>query len=946
MKIRVALVIGLVLLFASAAMAATLPNLNNLGVISDSQSNFDPASVAIAPNGNTYVSDNFNSALKMYDYKGNFIKRVSVSYPFGMALDASGNLYVGSTSSYAGVFTGEVRVYDSNLNYKYSIGKGIGEFQHPISLAVDERDPKDKRLYVADAKANQIKIYDLATRNLSASFGTMGYGAGMITTPTGIAVNPVNGDLYIVDRALYTISAFDAVRSTAETNKAGVGASGQIFTRDGGFKSRFFYTSPLDTSAAAVTSPGGVAVDSLGRVYVTDSTGGEIHIFDADGNTLGVFDITAISGNASSRGLAFGADGRLLVAMGGKVQVLGLDNYTMLDVTPNIVDFNAINCTAGTIEKYLTISNLGAGNMLWTITPDADASWVLPAVTTGSINGQGSVNVGITLDTKGLADGVHSGKLTVSAPGAVSSALVRVAIYAPPVLSVDPPSATIQVIGTTITQSSTLNINLVGDPASQSSWAASSKDAWVSLSPSSGPTNAVAMAQVGANTDLLAAMAAGSYSATLDIVAACSGTAPVSVPVTLTYKKGGSLSVTSNIAEAGYTVSSTGGTFTGSGTNTVFNLIEGTYTVTFNKLAGFKEPATVTKVITNGEAVSVVGNYRDLRENNNIITSMGAGRCTGSEDVKVFNVAGALQATYSLPNNCIVTKGVANVKQGVVTAAGDVDGDGSEDLIVANMGKNYDEINAYSAAGADIFASNFVAYSTNKSVSTASADFDGNGVAEIVVGQGVTTASAAYVRVFGNSNGTLVDTGVYFQAASTKNGVNVATGDVDGDGKPEIITAIAVGTVTGAQVTIWKINVDARGLWTVYKSATISVGSTVAGVQLATGDVNSDGIDEIVVATTTSTTSGKALIQEFTSKGVKLASFQVSAGGAAANVSIAAGDLNADGYAEIAVGQIAAKSAANVDLFRANGTLLGSFTAYSDKSINGTRVSIGKVAVQ
>lgn len=926
MKIKFFWVLGLILLFASAASAATLPNLYNLGALTDTQSNYDPSHVVINPNGQTYVSDNFNRTLKVYDYKGNFVMSTGLMYPYGQAIDAAGNLYVGVATNTHGNFTGEVKVYGGNLNYLYSLGAGNGEFQFPVGIAVDA-----DRVYVADAKTHRIKIYDINTHQMISSFGGSGLGAGYITAPIGIAVSPLNGDLYVVDKALYTYS-----------DSTGEGASGQIFTRDGVYKSRFFYSSSNDSGSSAITAPGGVAIDKLGRVFVTDSIGGEIHIYDKDGVSLGVFDVAAVSGNRVSKGLNFGADGRLLVAQAGKLQILGLEDYTIMDVSPGLIDFDAVNCTAGTAEKYLTISNSGAGNLLWTITPDEDSSWIVPAALTGDINGNGSVNVGITLNTAGLENGVHLGKLRVFSPGAAVTVMVRATIYAPPVLSVDPQSLSLSVVGNTQSAPVSFNVDLNGDPADQSTWSATPAAAWIDMSPASGPSNATTRANVSVNTSGLEGLVSGVYTSEIVIAAACSGTAPLTVPVTLDYKQGGSITITSNIAEASYEIAGPE-SFTGGGISSTVNVSEGTYVITFNKVEGFKEPAVATKTVANGDNVTVSATYRDLRETNYIITSMGIGKRQTSEEVRVFGQDGEVLVSYGIPTPQGSKSGNSKTsRDGVATSAADIDGDGVADLVVGNMGRNQDEINALNGDGASLFEQNFLAFDDRKPVSIVTADFNADGKSEIV-----TAGIDGYVRVFGYEAGVHYDTGVLFLAAQTDKGVNLAVGDVDGDGAPELITALAGSGETSASATIWKVAIDSgQGSWSVTELGVISLGTTYAGTALATGDINADGIDEIIGATLPAQSSSTALVQVMTSGGSKLLQFDAASAGSL-NVSISAGDLNFDGRAEIAVGSPAsATNTSTVSIYTAEGALYGTFTAYEEKDINGAKVSIGKVAGQ
>lgn len=87
--------------------------------------------------------------------------------------------------------------------------------------------------------------------------------------------------------------------------------------------------------------------------------------------------------------------------------------------------------------------------------------------------------------------------------------------------------------------------------------------------------------------------------------------------------------------------------------------------------------------------------------------------------------------------------------------------------------------------------------------------------------------------------------------------------------------------------------------------------SFLGGASVATGDVNGDGNPEILVA------AGKAHTPEvkaFDASGHELFSFLAFEAGYTGGLGVAAGDLNADGRAEIVVGTLA--SPARIRIFQ------------------------------
>lgn len=160
-------------------------------------------------------------------------------------------------------------------------------------------------------------------------------------------------------------------------------------------------------------------------------------------------------------------------------------------------------------------------------------------------------------------------------------------------------------------------------------------------------------------------------------------------------------------------------------------------------------------------------------------------------------------------------------KYGVNVASGDVNGDGIDEIITgAGPGpQNPAEVHVFDRDGNKLTGLSLTAYGYKYGVNVASADFDGDGIDEIITGAGPGPQNPAEVKVFvyDLSEMTFIDSGIDLLAHDTKYGVKVAAGDVDGDGIPEIITERGPGPSNMWDIKRWKVDTSSgeAGNWSV-----------------------------------------------------------------------------------------------------------------------------------
>ncbi len=161
-------------------------------------------------------------------------------------------------------------------------------------------------------------------------------------------------------------------------------------------------------------------------------------------------------------------------------------------------------------------------------------------------------------------------------------------------------------------------------------------------------------------------------------------------------------------------------------------------------------------------------------------------------------------------------------------------------------------------------------------------------------------------------------------------GVRVAMGDVDGDGVEEIITGAGPGG--GPQVQVLELDGTVIGSFFAFEEYDHS------GIYVATGDVNGDGIDEVIVS---SESDPQGRVRIFDHTGSRLRTLWL-AGYAHHSIRVAAGDMDGDGIDEIITG-LGPGGAPEVKIIKYNGSILKTFDAYASTYDKGIYVGVGDV---
>jgi hypothetical protein len=160
-------------------------------------------------------------------------------------------------------------------------------------------------------------------------------------------------------------------------------------------------------------------------------------------------------------------------------------------------------------------------------------------------------------------------------------------------------------------------------------------------------------------------------------------------------------------------------------------------------------------------------------------------------------------------------------------------------------------------------------------------------------------------------------------------GVNVAVGDMDGDGKLEIVCG--AGSGGGPVITVW----HPEGI--LLNSFFGFDPSFRGGMTVAVGDVTGDGKNDIVAG---AGDTGGPMVVVFNLAGLRESAFFAYESSFRGGVNVAVGDVNGDGRADIVTG-VGNSGGPLVKVFTSGGQIEEAFYAFDPNLRGGVTIAVG-----
>ena len=327
-----------------------------------------PAAVSVDGAGNVYIVDSGNNSIRKVSTNGvisNFAgngscgssycgdggaaTNAALSNPFGIAIDASGNLYIGDygNSAVRKVSTNGIITTFAGNGGSGNSGDGgpatNATLTEPAGLATDNNG----NLYIADVFNNVIrKVNSLGIISTVAGNGTNGYsGDGSAATAAKLsqpafAMADAIGNIYIADannNVIRKVNTNGIISTVAGNGNA-------FYSGDGG-----------PAISASLDTPSGVAFDASGNLYIVDDLNHRVRKVNSSG-IISTYAGAGIPGYTGDGGPALNADFSfpwgITISTAGNIYIADQGNNVIRKINGSTLSINQIDNINNQITIY------------------------------------------------------------------------------------------------------------------------------------------------------------------------------------------------------------------------------------------------------------------------------------------------------------------------------------------------------------------------------------------------------------------------------------------------------------------------------------------------------------------------------------------------------------------------------------------------------------------
>lgn len=287
-------------------------------------------------------------------------------------------------------------------------------------------------------------------------------------------------------------------------------------------------------------------------------------------------------------------------------------------------------------------------------------------------------------------------------------------------------------------------------------------------------------------------------------------------------------------------------------------------------------------------------------------------------EIKIFDGQGKVLSNFYILND--------QYRGNIDLSVADIGGDGIDEIIISYGSNNRPNVEVWRSTGSIIY--DFLAYQEgfNGGVNISTGDLNGDKKEEIITGAGY--LGGPHVKSFGTASNTL---SFFSSNTNDRKGVEILAADLGGDGKSEIIVASNLNQVPevmvfdngGRKLDLGvRFDLDYRG-----------------GINLGKIDIENDGRSEILLAGGFGNkpevfvlNNNLELINKFTAYNENYL------GG----INVVSGDINNDGLSEI-ITSPSFGGGPHIKIFNSLGDIMEEFFAYDEEYYGGVKVATGDI---